>query len=180
MSKSLVLKKTNKKRTKNVKKKIQFNQIFFSESSGFCERKSEWAIRSKKTRNSLICSFLWATWATSLIEKEGISKSHVLKNLQKNVLTKFHFSQICWANRLLFVSKRANERFAQKNEQFAHLLVYNERLERIAHGGSFDMSDLSNSLTVAHLSWAIWANRSQLLIWFERSEWMSEWANSQP
>ena len=131
----------------------------------------------KKTRNSLICSFLWATWATSLIEKEGISKSHVLKNLQKNVLTKIHFSQIFWANRLFFVSKRANERFAQKNEQFAHLLVYHERLERIAHGGSFDMSDLSNSLTVAHLSWAIWANRSQLLIWSERSEGMSRWAN---
>ena len=36
-----------------------------------------------------------------------------------------------------------------------------------------------------HLSWAIWANRSQSLIWFERNEQMSEWAmselaNSQP
>ena len=27
---------------------------------------------------------------------------------------------------------------------------------------------------VAHLSWAIWANRSQLLIWFEQNERMSE------
>ena len=38
---------------------------------------------------------------------------------------------------------------------------------------------MSNSLRVAHLSWAIWANRSQLLIWFERmsDEQMSEWAN---
>ena len=39
---------------------------------------------------------------------------------------------------------------------------------------SVDMSDLSDALTVAHLSWAIWANRSQSLIWFERSEQMSE------
>ena len=30
---------------------------------------------------------------------------------------------------------------------------------------------------VAHLSWAIWANRSQSLIWFERNEQMSKWAN---
>ena len=47
------------------------------------------------------------------------------------------------------------------------------------------MSNLSDSFTVAHLSWVIWANCSQSLIWFERngqmSKWeMSEWANSQP
>ena len=44
------------------------------------------------------------------------------------------------------------------------------------------MSDLSDSLTVTHLSWAIWANCSQSLIWFEQNEQRSEreWANSQP
>ena len=36
------------------------------------------------------------------------------------------------------------------------------------------MSDLSVSLTVAHLSWAIWANHSQSLIWFEQNEQMSD------
>ena len=39
-----------------------------------------------------------------------------------------------------------------------------------AHSCSFPLSDLSDSLTVAHLSWAIWATRSQSLIWFERNE----------
>ena len=59
-------------------------------------------------------------------------------------------------------------------ERIAHSLIYHERPERIAHGCSFFMCDLSDSLTVAHLSWAIWANRSQSLIWFERSERMSD------
>ena len=39
---------------------------------------------------------------------------------------------------------------------------------------SFDMSDLSDWITGAHLSWAIWANHSQSLIWLERSERMRE------
>ena len=61
-------------------------------------------------------------------------------------------------------------------------LIWHERPERFAHRSKFVLSNLSDSLTVAHLSWAIWANRSQSLIWFEQiSEWaMSKWANSQP
>ena len=55
--------------------------------------------------------------------------------------------------------------------------ISSERPEQIAHGRSFPLRDLSDSLTVAHLSWAIWANRSQSLIWFERNEQMSKWAN---
>ena len=38
---------------------------------------------------------------------------------------------------------------------------------------SFPLSNLSVSLMVAHLSKAIWANRSQSLIWFERNEQMN-------
>ena len=56
-------------------------------------------------------------------------------------------------------------------------LICLERPERFAHGRSFPLSDLSDSLTVAHFSWAIWANRSQSLIWFEQNEQMSKWAN---
>ena len=41
---------------------------------------------------------------------------------------------------------------------------------------SFVLSDMNNSLTVAHLSWASWANPSQSLIWFERNE---RWAKEQ-
>ena len=70
------------------------------------------------------------------------------------------------------------------NHSFAHflwatwanrswLLICLERPERFAHGCSFPMSNLSNSL-IAHLSWAIWANRSQSLIWFEQNEQMSD------
>ena len=99
-------------------------------------------------------------------------------------------------NRLFFVSERANELFAIKNEWFTHLLFimsnlseslsvtllswatwvnnsqplfWNERPERFSHSRSF------------HLSWAIWANCSQSLIWSERSELMSnEWMSEFP
>ena len=85
----------------------------------------------------------------------------------------------------------------KKNKWFAHSLIYHEQTEGISHSCSFVMSDLSDLLTVAHLTWAI---RSQLLICPERSEliahsrsfdlsnlsewamskWgMSKWANSQ-
>ena len=53
-------------------------------------------------------------------------------------------------------------------------LIFGERPERFAHSHSFDISDRSDSLTVAHLSWAIWANHSQWLIWFKQKEQMSD------
>ena len=70
--------------------------------------------------------------------------------------------------------KRANEQIACFFERIAHSLIYHERLEKIAHGRSFVLSNLSDSLTVTHLSWAILGNRSQSLIWFEQNERMSE------
>ena len=157
--------------------------------------KNEWF--AQKTER--FAHFLWATWAissprsflvsdlsdsfTPLIKKEGLSKSlaffKTYKKMSKKRTKKYDFSQNIWANGSFFVSERANERFAKKNERFAHSLIYQER---IAHSRSFLMRDLSDSLTVAHLSWA---NNSQLLIWSERSERISEWAmsegaNSQP
>ena len=73
-------------------------------------------------------------------------------------------------------------------ERIGHSLIYHERPEPIAHGRSFVMSDLSDSLKVYRLIWATWAIRSQSLICLERSEriahihWfdlseMSKWAN---
>ena len=53
-------------------------------------------------------------------------------------------------------------------EQIAHSLISSERPEQIAHGPSFVLSDLSDSITVAH--WETWVIRSQSLIWFERNE----------
>ena len=55
---------------------------------------------------------------------------------------------------LVFCQKWANERFAQKNEQFTHLLIYGERPEGFAHNCSFPLSDVSESLIVAHFWWA--------------------------
>ena len=55
-------------------------------------------------------------------------------------------------------------------------LISSERSERIAHDRSFPLSNLSDLLRVAHLSWAIWANRSQSLICFEQNERLSEGA----
>ena len=80
--------------------------------------------------------------------------------------------------------KEKKEGFAKKTKQFshsficpeqpewiAHLLIYHEQSEQFAHSRSFVLSDLGESLTFAHLSWAIWAHE----------RWaMSEWANSQP
>ena len=39
------------------------------------------------------------------------------------------------------------EQFAQINKPFAHSLIFGERPERIAHGRSFFVNDLSDSLT---------------------------------
>ena len=49
----------------------------------------------------------------------------------------------------------ANERFAQKKERFTHLLIFGEQPERFAHDYSFPLSNLSESLMVAHFWWAI-------------------------
>ena len=134
---------------------------------------------------------------TALFKKREWANRNFFFKLTKTFKTyiKIRFYSIFWANRLFFVSKRVNEQFAQK-KWFDHLLFYHERPEQIAHGCSFVMSDLSDLLMVALLSWATWAICSQLLICAEQfelfahsrsfvlsdlSEWaMSEWANSQP
>ena len=45
---------------------------------------------------------------------------------------------------------KGNDHFLLFCERFAHSLFCAERLERIAHICSYAMSDLSDSLTVAH------------------------------
>ena len=54
------------------------------------------------------------------------------------------------ANRSFFAQKYANEQFAQKNELFIHSLIFGERPERFSHTRSFTLSELSESLMVAH------------------------------
>ena len=128
----------------------------------------------------MVAHFWWVTWAISSLCLEGMSKSYVFLNLKKQkkrkntILFKFF-----WVNHYIVFceQKRKMSNSLKITEWFAHLLFYAEQLEQIAHIRSFVMSGLSNLLTVAHLSWATWANRSHLLIClerFERFEWMSK------
>ena len=55
--------------------------------------------------------------------------------------------------------------------------ICHERPERFAHGSSFVLSNLRDSLTVAHLSWLIWANRSKLLFDLSKMSEISKLAN---
>ena len=66
-------------------------------------------------------------------------------------------SSVFWANHLFFVKKWATWAIRSKKERFAHLLIFGEQPERFAHGHSFLVSDLSESLMVAHFWWATWA-----------------------
>ena len=86
-----------------------------------------------------------------------------------------------------FAKKLAHERFTNIRVICSFALLWwvtwvnrsqslfsHEWPERFAHGRSFVMSDLNNSLTVAHVSWAIWAKRSQSLIKMSNFEWMRD------
>ena len=115
--------------------------------------------------------------------------------MYKKCTKKYDFSQIFLSESFVFCEPKS--KWAIWLEKTSDLLIH-----------SFIMSDLSESLTVTHLSWvtwvicswslfwheqpewfahrrsfvlswAIWANCSQLLIWFERSQRMSKWANEQ-
>ena len=105
-----------------------------------------------------IVHFWWATWAIrshcSLKNREWVNHSFfkkltVHKIIQK-AYQKYNFNQFFeWINRFLW----------GKEEWAIRSFIYHEQPEQIAHSRSFFMSDLSDWLTVAHLSWAIWANR---------------------
>ena len=75
---------------------------------------------------------------------------HLRKHRAGNSLIGF------WANRSFFAQKWTNERYAQKNERFTHSLIFGERPEQFAHDCSFPLSDVSESLMVAHFWWATW------------------------
>ena len=128
-------------------------------------------------KNQQFAHFWCATWAicshrSSKKGNERIVFFKLTKNEQKHT-KKYDFSQI-FLQIARFLWAKEKWVICLKNEGFAHSLIYHERLKRIAHRHSFVMSDLSNLRTVAHWSWAIWANRSQSLIW---SEWSEQWVN---
>ena len=124
--------------------------------------------------------FWWATWAicshpsflvsdlsillTSLIKKEGLSKRFIFltyKKCTKNTILAIFFEQI--THSLIYHE-------LPEGITHSHLFVMSDLSDSlmvalltwgtwaIAHSRSFVLSDLSESLTVAHLIWAIWAN----------------------
>ena len=83
------------------------------------------------------------------------------------------------------MSERANERFAKKKliHSFSVINLSESLTVALLSWTTWAIPSWSlfwhdeqpeNSLIVAHLSWAIWANRSQSLIWSDRYERMSE------
>ena len=144
----------------------EFAHRFFQRITRFCEKKSKWANRSKNElfTNLLIfgerfahsCSFLVSNLLTvthcseqsdrssHCSLKRGSEPTLVFLNLQK-----YYFIQKFFSNSL------------RKNKWFAH-------------GCSFLVSNLSDSLTVALLSWAIWANCSQSLFKMSNFEQKSD------
>ena len=46
---------------------------------------------------------------------------------------------------------------SKKNERFTHSLIFVEQPERFAHNCSIPLSNLSESLMVAHFCWVTWA-----------------------
>ena len=91
------------------------------------------------------------------------------KKLLKKVQTIQFYSKIFERiTRFLWAKERMSN--SLKKEQFAHSLFYHERPEQIANGCSFVvahdcsfvLSDLSKSLTVAHLTSANWVNERMI------------------
>ena len=167
---------------------------------------SKWTICIEKTRDSLIFgewpepfshsrSFVMSDLSnslTSLFKNEGMSE----------LLTIFKLPKKCTKNMILFKFFLVNclflwvkERLSNLLKKTSNLLICSLTMSNLS-SHSFVMSNLSNLLTIAHLSWATWAISSLFLICPEQSEqmaqscslqwaiffskWaMSEWANEQ-
>ena len=139
---------------------------------------SEWVIYSK---NEQFAHFWWVTWAICswlLIFGERPEQfAHITHDKRGNEEIALFYVQY---------KKRTKNTISVKFfDWIAHLswatwancsrsLICHEWPEQFTHSCSFNISDLSDSLTVAYLFWAIWANHSQMLIWFEQSERMSK------
>ena len=142
---------------------------FLSESLVFFSKK--WAIRSFArflVSSLMVAHFWWATWVNrsflvsnlsdlliSLIKKRG---NEQIANVPKNTILVNFFL----AKRSFFCERKSE--WAICSEKSSNLFIC-----------SFIMSDLSESLTVTHLSWATWSICSRLLFWHE---WPERFAHS--
>ena len=114
--------------------------------------------------------------------------------------TEIHINKKCRAGNLLFRFQSESLVFCPKMSKWAirskkwaihsftnfwwatwairsQSLISSERHERIAYDHSFLVSDLSDSLTIAHFLWATWVNRLWSLIFSERPEWFAHIAH---
>ena len=129
-----------------------------------------WAIcshRSSLVSNLNVCSH------RSLKKGEWAKRSFfsTYKKHTKSV-KKYDFSQIFWVNCSFLLIERANEWFAQRRRAICSFtllswatwanrswsLFWHERPEQFVYSCWFVLNNLSKSLTVAHLIWAIRAN----------------------
>ena len=106
MSESQIFLKNFQKLLKNRNKKYNFCQIFWANRSFYvCERKSQWAICSKKRVIRSFAHLSWATWGNrsrshfwhDQPERFAHSRSFVLIDLSKS-LKVAHFIWAIWAN----------------------------------------------------------------------------------
>ena len=84
-----------------------------------------------------------------------MSESIVFLNLQKTYkkcTKKYDFKQKKLSKLLVFYEQESKRANGSKKRVITKSLIYHEGPEQIAYSNSFVMSDLSNSLTVAHLS----------------------------
>ena len=131
----------------------------------------------KKMSNSLIFGERPERF-THITQREWANHSGFL-NLQKNLqkrTEKYIFVNFFWVNCLFFVSERGMSNSLKKRASCSFALL---SWATWANRSQPLMSDLSDLLTITHLSRAIWANCSQLLICPEQFERMSKWAMSE-
>ena len=101
-----------------------------------------------------IAHFWWATWAM---------RSHcsfLVRDLSDSLTSLIKKEGM--SKSLIFLNKKT---YIKRTKKDCNPKLLSESLFR-----SFIMSDLSKSLTVAHLSWATWAIRSRSLFWYEQPE----------
>ena len=126
-----------------------------------------------------IAQFWWATWAICShrsLRREWANHSFLktYKKTYKKRTKKYDLIQIFWANCSFLWANRsflwAKEWMCDCLQKMSNSLIcsfmYHEPPERITQGCSFVMSDLSNLLTVALLSWALatWAHRCSFVL----------------
>ena len=146
---------------------------------------NEWF--AQKMSDLLICSFLvsdltdllmvahfwWATWANrswSLIfDKQPERFAHIAHFLWVTWAICLHRSlkKIEWANHL-FSNKKRTKKYDFSYIFLLQIAGFLWAKERMSNSliRSFIMSNLSELLTVAHLSWGTWAIRSRSIFWW--------------